>query len=381
MTHRIVFFEPYSDSFGGQQRVLLNLIKGIDREKIEPIILVPQEGRFTEAIKDFHFHVLRPNGILQERGWQNKDKRIGVFKKPFRIVGAVFDLFKYWNQLILFFKKQPIHLVYCNSFRAVFLIGIPARLMGIPVILHEHTGLIKKKNLILWICFLISKKVIFVSHDMRQKLAGISSDNHEKFIVVHNGIHISKEIKEIAQNEFPTVCFIGKLTPLKNVHLLIESIAKVSQTHPVSLLIIGDGEEEYLKKLHKIAELMKVGESIYFLGHQENVVPFIMQSHLLVLPSENESFGLVILEAYSVKRPIIATKVGGIPEVVIHNQTGLLIPPNDVDALSDALIKLLNQPELSIKMGEAGYSLFRENFTVQRNIEEIQEIILEVCRK
>jgi glycosyltransferase involved in cell wall biosynthesis len=380
MAHRIVFFEPYSDSFGGQQRVLLNLIKGIDRDKFEPILVVPQEGRFTEVLhKHFKFYLLQPNGILKERGWQNKDKLSFFVKKPFQIIKVILDLFNYWIKSIFFLSKQNINVVYCNSFRSVLLIGIPAKLIGIPLILHEHGAEIKKQNFILWFCFLISKKVIFVSEDMRQKL--VKHNSGEKYIVVHNGIHIYKDIKYSNPNTFSTVCFIGKLTPRKNVHLLIESMAQVVQKHPVSLLIIGDGEEEYIKKLQQIIELRGIEKSIHFLGHQKDVLLFLMQSHLLVLPSDNESFGLVILEAYSVKRPVIATKVGGIPEIVVHDQTGLLIPTNDIEALSNALMKLLTQPELCIKMGEAGYHLLKNNFTVQQNIEQIEKIILQVCRK
>lgn len=381
MTQKVVFFEAYPDSLLGQQRVLLELLLRLDRQKIEPILICPGAGGLTEAIPEgIELHILPPKGILQERNWMTHNKLPKLLKSPWLILEAIWNLLLYWQQLRQFFQQIQCKLVYCNSFRATLLAGVPARLAGIKTILHEHTSVIERPNILLRFCYWLSERVIFVSQDMLNKL--VTHPDSKKFTVIYNGVDLSSDSSYIQppENHPPSICFIGTLTPRKNVHVLIEAIASLQTTRAFHLLIVGDGEVGYTEKLQQQVKELGLDKIVTFYGRQENVIPFLLKSTLLVLPSSQESFGLVLLEAYSVQRPVIATTVGGIPEVVIDGETGLLIPPNDPDALTNALEKLLFNRELAVEMGRSGYKLLQNKFTLQQNVERISQLIVEIIK-
>ncbi len=379
MTQKVLFFEPYPESLLGQQRVLLDLLLRLDTQKIEPILICPSAGGFTEAIPEgIELHILPPKGILQQRNWITDNKLKHLWKSPWLILEAVWNLLLYWQQLRQFFQQIQCQLVYCNSFRATLLAAVPARLAGIKTILHEHSPNIERPNILLKFCYWLSERVIFVSQDMLNKL--VNHPDSKKFTVIHNGVDVSSNSSCIQppKNHTPTICFVGALTERKNVHVLIKAIASLNKTRAFNLLIIGDGEVRYTEKLKQQVKQLGLDKIVTFCGRQENVLPFMLKSDLLVLPSSQEALPLVLLEAYSVQRPVIATAVGGIPEEVIDGETGLLIPPNDPDALADALEKLLFNRELAVEMGRSGYKLLQNKFTLQQNVERISQLILEV---
>jgi glycosyltransferase involved in cell wall biosynthesis len=104
-------------------------------------------------------------------------------------------------------------------------------------------------------------------------------------------------------------------------------------------------------------------------------VEYYQKSNVLVLPSLSESFGMVLLEAMACKKPVIGSNVGGIPYVIDNDQNGLLVPPKDPQALADAIIKILTNPQLAKKMGEEGYEKVMKNFTWEKQINTTKELI------
>jgi len=105
------------------------------------------------------------------------------------------------------------------------------------------------------------------------------------------------------------------------------------------------------------------------------LVEYYQKSNVLVLPSLSESFGMVLLEAMACKKPVIGSNVGGIPYVIDNDQNGLLVPPKDPQALADAIIKILTNPQLAKKMGEEGYEKVMKNFTWEKQINTTKELI------
>ena len=105
------------------------------------------------------------------------------------------------------------------------------------------------------------------------------------------------------------------------------------------------------------------------------LVEYYQKSNVLVLPSLSESFGMVLLEAMACKKPVIGSNVGGIPYVIDNDQNGLLVPPKDPQALADAIIKILTNPQLAKKMGEEGYEKVIKNFTWENQVNTTKELI------
>jgi phosphatidylinositol alpha-1,6-mannosyltransferase len=164
-----------------------------------------------------------------------------------------------------------------------------------------------------------------------------------------------------------TLVFCGRLNgsrePFKRVDTLLEAMPHVLQRHRAELSIIGTGSrlDEYVA----LVQTLGIEEEVHFLGHVDHskLPAHYASAHLFVLPSRMENFPLVLLEAMAGGLPVVATAVGGVPEMVVHGETGLLIPPNDPQALAEAINSLLDDPERMEAMGAKGRQRVMERFT------------------
>jgi glycosyltransferase involved in cell wall biosynthesis len=176
----------------------------------------------------------------------------------------------------------------------------------------------------------------------------------------------------------PLVATVGRLAEQKGLIYLLRAMAVLRQSVPeVRLLVVGDaqdGREEYKQTLLRARAELGLGEAVVFAGVREDVPAVMRAADLFVMASLWEGFGLVFLEAMAAGRPIVATNVSAIPEVVENGVTGLLVPPRDPDALSDAMRKLLLDGERSRQMGQAGLLRLKERFTEERMIEATEQL-------
>jgi len=176
--------------------------------------------------------------------------------------------------------------------------------------------------------------------------------------------------------------FAGMLIYLKGVHLLINAFSRVVKVYPeAKLFIAGKGREE--KNLQELAEQLKLNNNIFFLGHisQEELGAFIKNSSALILPSLTEGLGRVAIEAHLLGRPVIASRVGGIPEVVVHEKTGFLCDPGDEQCLSEAIIRLLDNPDLSCSMGLSGRQSIMNKFDYSSYFASYSEMVKNTCTR
>lgn len=188
-------------------------------------------------------------------------------------------------------------------------------------------------------------------------------------------------VQEIARY-YGTGYFIyaGMLIYLKGIHHLIQAFKGVLPQHPEARLVIaGKGPEENSLKLQ--AETLQLDKHIHFVGHldQNNLAAFIQNSRALVLPSLTEGLGRVALEAHLLERPVIASRTGGIPEVVLDNKTGILCEPGNEKALCDALIKILDNPDLAMSMGKAGRQAVLKKFNYANYYQSYYDMIKKTC--
>lgn len=178
------------------------------------------------------------------------------------------------------------------------------------------------------------------------------------------------------EGTFPddTIVFgtVKSLEPIYGIDLLIKAFAALQKKHPelpINLFIVGGGskEEEY----KKLAEEMGVADRTVFTGRVDFAKTPICQNRIdiFVNPSRNESFGVSVLEASSCARPVVATAVGGLKEVVLNGETGMLVPVEDVEALEAAMEQLALNEELRMKMGKKGREFVMKNFDLAGNVE------------
>lgn len=164
---------------------------------------------------------------------------------------------------------------------------------------------------------------------------------------------------------------LSNFRPVKRVHDVIEVFARITRALPARLLLIGDGPDrstaEYLAVRHGIRD------RIHFVGKQDNVNELLPLADLMLMPSEMESFGLAALEAMACSVPAIATRVGGVPELIEHNITGVLCEVGDVESMAAAAIALLNDPPRFEAMCHAARKTAQDRFCSTRIIPQYEK--------
>ncbi len=170
------------------------------------------------------------------------------------------------------------------------------------------------------------------------------------------------------------ILFAGRLVERKGVEYLIRAFNEVINTIPSELAIVGEGpEKEKLARL--VTELGLKGKAlIKGKVSQEELETLYAQCNVFILPAiidskgDTEGLGVVLLEAMSCKKPVIASNLGGITDIVKHRETGLLVDEKDVSGLASAIKEILTQPQLARELGEAGYRHLQKQFSWERII-------------
>jgi L-malate glycosyltransferase len=168
------------------------------------------------------------------------------------------------------------------------------------------------------------------------------------------------------------LCYIKSHRPIYGPHILIQAMVQVRREIPdIKLSVAGVGE--HTKEFLRLVMSLGLQNTVQFVGYIPNseIYKFLVGHHIMVMPSLQESFGVAALEAGACGRPVIATRVGGIPEIVLNNRTGLLVPPNDVDALAEAIITLARDEEQRRSMGRAAYEFVRDNYSWEKSVDQM----------
>lgn len=189
-----------------------------------------------------------------------------------------------------------------------------------------------------------SDRILAVSEFLKSEVVklGVSEG---KVRVIYSGVpvHQKPPVSSLKLPDGEIIAFVGGLVQQKGVDVLLRAYKLVSERrHGTALVIVGDGRERAgLEKLD-----IELGTNAHFVGSMENIAPVLEKSAVLVLPSREEGFGLVLLEAMNVGVPVIASRVGGIPEIVRHGYNGILVEKENPEELADAILKVLNDGEL-----------------------------------
>ena len=173
---------------------------------------------------------------------------------------------------------------------------------------------------------------------------------------------------------------IGRLESIKGFEYFIDSAAIISRQIPQArFLIVGEGSLH--DKLAQRAKDLNIGEKVFFVGWREDIPEILSILDVLALASLNEAVGRVILEAGAVGKPSVATEVGGVPEIIKNNETGILVPPRDPEAMAQAVIALLKDETKRGEMGRAAKEWVRNNFNDKSMVGKLDEIYKGVMKR
>jgi N-acetyl-alpha-D-glucosaminyl L-malate synthase BshA len=163
---------------------------------------------------------------------------------------------------------------------------------------------------------------------------------------------------------------------VKRAEAVVEIFARLHARVPSRLLLVGDGPD--LEKAGRRAHELGVADAVEQLGEQEQIVPLLSLADLFLLPSEQESFGLAALEAMACQVPVVASQVGGVPEVIDHGVTGYLHPPGAIDAMADSGVNLLTDAPLHQRVSEAALAAVLQRFCANAIVPQYEAFYHEV---
>ncbi len=286
--------------------------------------------------------------------------------------------YKPFHQLIKDINPNLIHFHFVSEGgRALYWnnINIPmvASTWGQDVIFDNgpHRGAEKSLRHILAKCRLITATT--------HQLAAATAKYTEKPIhVIPFGVDLSRfQLRDEKPSDTITFGFVKWLLPKYGPDIAIEAFAKVHKLRPNTRLILA-GRGSMQAQLEERVRQLNLTDSIQILGRVDHdKVPALIRSFdVMLMPSiyESETFGVAAIEASACAVPVIASKVGGVPEAVLHNQTGLLVPPKDIDALTTACLDLIDDPARRRQLGLAGRRFVERYYQWQDNCRQMEEI-------
>jgi glycosyltransferase involved in cell wall biosynthesis len=357
----ILYFSSFGSIKGGGQKSLLLLFKHINKERYLPKCVTPNMGPFTEQLEKENIdYFIVPMGPTKS------------FNIP-RILSTIIKLYK-------LIKTENIDIIHTDGPRNTFYGGIASKLAKVPVV--THIRVVDRPRFDDRIMAYLTDYFIFVSEAAKKRFYRVK--DKVPFKIIYNGIDVKTYEKYQSHNNsfsvpgsfkkgrFSIGC-IGRIERAKGQIYLIRAAKKVSAIFPgVDFIFIGEEDEDYLKFLK--GEISSFKENIKFMGYMNNPYEIMKGLDIVVLPSLSEGFSRVILESMAMKKPVIATDVGGNSEAIIDGITGYLVPPKDPDALTQKILFLLRNRRKSVEMTEAGYLRVNDRFNIETNLQQIEYI-------
>ena len=360
---RIVHLVIAGDVAGGQL-VALQLARAARDRGDEVLFVAPSEGPFTDLVRRAGMQV-----------------RLADVNRLYRLGGAA----RLWRVL----RRERADVIHMHTAVAANVVArVVGRLAGAKVVSHIHIENHFRDNALAralyrrldnWTVHL-SHAVLAVSDDTRRALE--RQGYPPRVEVIHNGVTVPRDAPspgirdELGIPEGASVVgVVARLCDVKGQRELIDALALLG--NGTRALVVGEDLETggaYREALERRAEERGVRDRVVFTGHRGDVPAILDALDVFVLPSWTEGLPMTVLEAMAHGRPVVATPVGGTPELVADGETGLLVPPRDPQRLADALRELLSDPERARRMGDAGRRRVASRFSA----EEMERRVLEV---
>lgn len=370
MEHRLLFVNHVAEIAGAEES-LLALLGGLDRTRVSPVVASP-EGALAEAVRalDVPCHVL-PLGRLRRSA------------NPLRVLGSWLALRRRRGALQDIARRAGARLIHANSTTAQLCAGPVAAAMGLPCVWHVRD--LSRLWPVGRFCARHAQAVIACSGAVaRHVREATGAEAH----VIHNGLDAdafasSARGRDNIRSELglPPDAFVaaqaGQIVPWKRHEDFLRALARPAcAERGVVGLIVGDdlfGEHRPLiRKLQGLAA--GLGDRLRFLGWRDDMAAVLGAADALVVPSDAEPFGRVALEAMAVGKPVVGSRAGGLPEIVLHEETGLLTPPRAPGDLAAALARLADDRSLARCLGEAGARRVRDVFGVREHARAVQAV-------
>lgn len=359
-----------SAGYGGGERYLELLFERLDRSRFSPLLICPEPGPFV--------------GKMKTRGIPTNVVHLTPL---FNLVALI--------RLAQVLKRNDVTVLQTHGPRANVYGRLAAWLAGVPCVVSTIHNSIKDYEVnsiqryvyrtILRLLLPLTDRVICVSEALRQDVIADCPGTASRTTTVWNGIdpalllcrgNRNKIRREWCRGSGPVLLTVARLTEQKGHRFLIEALPGLLAEWPALVcLVVGEGECR--ESLRALAREKRVEQCCRFAGVRNDVVDWYATADVVVLPSLSEGFPFVVLEALAMARPVVATNVNGVPEVIRDGMHGLLVPPRNPQALQAAIRTLLHDPCLAACLGKTGQKEVAARFTSEKMVQDTVKAIEE----
>ncbi len=353
------------DMGGSAQNTLLNCNELAGKYEMVLVYGLSRESNMTESERDC---VNRQIALARASGVKVIQLSALVRRiSPINDIRALYDLVKRMA------VEKP-EIVHTHTSKAGILGRLAAKIAKIPALIHTphghvfwgHFGPVLSK-IFLWVerrFAPVTDRVVALTEGEGRDYANLGLYPMEKIVIIHSGVDVQKfkasRVNKVERKRSlgikptgPVIGFVGWLLPIKGPMRLLQAMNNVWLEHPeANLVFLGKGDLDV--SLRSAALRSGKNGSVRFLGWRDDVEQIMPLFDIFVLPSLNEGMGRVLVEAMAAEKPVIASNVGGIPDLVKHGRNGLLVPPGDSEVLADSILQLIRNPDEAKKMGRSG---------------------------
>ena len=376
-----VVYTSHTGRVSGAEKILLNMLHGLDRVRYEPFVLCPAEGDLQQLLKTQGVSCATIPTLHARFTW-----KLGqLLSYVLSFANVIFATRKE-------IKRCNPDFLHANTVRA----GITATLAtvgtGRIVVWHVHDSL--PQHPLSQIIRLLAYKsvrtyIVAVSKATARAFCG-SLPFNDRVCVIHNGTDLSrfplkcgeeslfKQQLGLSKQSF-LVCAVGQICVRKGLRELLEAFSQIYDDAPqMHLAIVGkpvfSHEEMYGAELMAMATASGIADRVHFTGECRNISAVLQSADLLVLNSYEEPFGLVLIEAMSSGTPVLATRVGGIPEIVTDSENGWLIESNDPAGVGSKLLELSRDPESLGRVARSARDTVYPQFSLDRFLADLHKL-------
>ena len=380
------------DHGGSAQNTMLTAL-GHDRARFTPLVVAGVPGRWDAQGGSSATESNRRR--LEEAGAGCR-----LIKSLTREVHPIKDLMTLRQLTTIFRRERPV-VVHTHTSKAGALGRIAGWLVGVPVLVHTPHGhvfyghfgsfnswafLQTERRLARWTTRLIALTEAERDEHVRRRVG-----RPDRFAVIPSGIDVDRFRSLVGvSGRRPEGCgwpqdalvvgSVGWLTPVKGHRFLIEAVGRLKQSCPrLHLFIVGSGGLR--RELTAWAERLGIGNSVTFAGERADVPECLAAMDLYVQPSLNEGMGRALVEAMAAGRPVIASRVGGVPGLIEHRCNGLLVPPGNAPELGEAISELLRHPSWAKELGTTASASIGRRFRATEMVHAIEAVYEEALRE
>ena len=333
-------------------------------------------------------------GVLQERDGNPMAEKIRQLGIPVDLI-PVPNLRSPGNvpRIWQYMRQYDIDLVHTQLEFANTLGTIAARWHGIPAIATLHTfeeleqsAKTTRRVRLMWsVLRHFNQRIISVSDEVRDYHIEHAKFDPQKIQTLYNGIDLSRfhDVAALERHTLgiaddgPMILTVAVLRQPKGIQYMIEALPQILTAVPTAkYVVVGDGE--HAQALRDCAAEFNVNESIHFTGTRDDIPQLLQACDLFVLPTLIDALPTVLIEAMAASKAIVASNVGGVPEIVRNGRNGLLVPPAQPDDLATACLQLLQDPDGILQMGKVGRDLAETQFDIHKQVRALSDVYQEL---